>query len=1032
MAPWRVKPGTNFRGERKHCRAKRDVSSYRLTQLPVTTPAQASSAVPSPSDSVPSAPAGATGYSLLGVRVPRWFWVAAVLFLLAAARLAYHNSFDTDLALDNALVIGQDIRLREWKWEQKDPTTGRTVPILKQVFLEGYWYPSFPSDLYRPLTTITYAFNYSGPDFSDPRRPGPNQGPTYFWLKLVAFAVITGGLFLLMRAALRPWWLALAAAAVVAGVVSIPSWHWSLTGNGNSSYGYHVTNLLIHLGNVFMVLVVARRLTERPWVAVLAAAIFAVHPVETESVTNIVGRADQLCTLWILIAFWCYLRATVAGLLRPLWLIAFTIPATISMFSKESGFMLVLLLPLYDFIYRWPKLTGELRERLGKAAIEFGLKGWVALVLPVLFFFVIRTGMIEATPTYGQLFIDNPIARVPASISEVTDAHKLTLIENAQKWWDQITLSGELTAFKVLGRYLGLLVFPDTLSCDYSYNAIPLYGEEGTPLWENLQCWIGLAVVVGLLWLAWNRRLASPLFSFGVLFFFGMILLTANILIPIGSIMGERFLYLPSIGFCLVAALGLAHLIEKFTSTLTLPEEWRALGLMGLRLGLPLVLLAALGLRTYVRNADWKSEFTLWQSAAAAQPNSFKVHKGFANGYFNHDPRIESNVDQAIARAEIGLAVIDSRPLPINRQDNTLFCDLGMYYNTKAQLLSQPDRKGGPVPIEALRFYQKGVDIMIRARNVDTWVNKASRGDRLQRGASLDEIANVGNPRVHNQLAGSYLGAGGVHSQFALNHFDQFRRQLDDAAKTADTLDRISLETLLKNLQPSEVSVAETQKKLEDLTRSVTVDQKLRLNAAIQEAQQIQSEIRQMAVAYDEAIKAATYARNQTQCYLLLAQAQANSGKNEEAAITMLQALQLQAMQSDIYSEANLQLWESLRKIYASFGQNDAFLPIPTNPARPDVPRFQPNLPQPPQLDQPSQPGRSGNPVITRDFYKAGAGIVQLMLDAKDYTNAAQIKAYAITGFGIPESQLPYVPPVPPKSKFFDKIWKKVHIFSPF
>src|SRR6185436_7127643 len=106
--------------------------------------------------------------------------------------------------------------------------------------------------------------------------------------------------------------------------------------------------LIIHLCTVFMVLAVVRRITGRPWVALLAASIFAVHPAETESVTNIVGRADQLSTLWILVAFWCYLRSTTAGFLRPLWLVAFTVPAAFAMFSKESGVMLVLLLPLYD------------------------------------------------------------------------------------------------------------------------------------------------------------------------------------------------------------------------------------------------------------------------------------------------------------------------------------------------------------------------------------------------------------------------------------------------------------------------------------------------------------------------------------------------------------------------------------------------------------------------------------------------------------------------------------------------------------
>ncbi len=987
-------------------------------------PDKAPSVVPAPQPlpAVPSAAlASETDFSLLGLTVPNWFWAAAVLFLVAVARLAYDNSFHTELALDNALIINQDIRLRDWKLPEKDPVTSSERPGLDLIRTEGYWYPSFPSDLYRPLTTITYAFNWSGPDLSDPVHPGVSKpAPTYLRVRLLFFCLLTGAVFLLVRAFARPWWLGLVVAGSVAGLISLPDWwHWSFTGNGlnadgngpnpDISYGFHVTNLLIHILNVLMVLAVARRLTTRPWVALLAAAIFAVHPVETESVTNIVGRADELCTFWMLLAFWCYLRSTVAGLLRPLWLLAFMLPAAAAMFSKESGFMLVLLLPLYDFIFRWPRLTGPLGERLRTAIFEFGFKGWIALVLPVLLFLFVRHGMLETQPTYGQLFIDNPIARVPAELSEVTAVHKLTFSESVGAWWYKITLSGELTAFKVLGRYLALLVFPNTLSCDYSYNAIPLYGE-GT-LWENVQCFIGLGAVAGLLWLAWSRRLASPLFSFGVCFFFGMILPTSNILFPIGSIMGERFLYLPSIGFCLAAALGVAVLLEKTFATMALPSDWRGLA----RLGLPLLLLGALGWRTYERNKDWASEFSLWQSAVAAEPNSFKVHKGLANGYLNRasqnlDPAVrEKGVDDAITAAEVGLDVINSRPLPINRQDNTLFCDLGMYYNLKGDMLMAPGRLNGPVPLEAERFYQKGVDIMIRARNVDTWVNGASRGDRLQRGIKPDKISDVGNPRVHNQLAQSYLGLGTVHQQLATGFFEQFRRQLDETSKAASLLDRISLEAILKNVQPAVDSILQAQQKLDTIAKSAPAELRPRLEETIQLAQATVLHIGLMGQALDEATKVATYAchlaPNQVICYLLLSQALINNGKYEASAISMLQALQLQAMQMDATGIAKLPLWQNLQFAYANLGQRDAIItPTATNPG------FGVNV--------------KDNAMVRRHFYQAAAGIVQLMVDAKDFGNAAQYRKIAQGNYQVPDSELPPVPPVPPKPGFFERLKK--------
>ena len=162
------------------------------------------------------------------------------------------------------------------------------------------------------------------------------------------------------------------------------------------------------------VVAIVRRLTGRPWLALLAAAIFTVHPAETESVTNVVGRADELATLWILTGFWCYLRAVATEeiadpLLRVFarigWLAGLMLAATAGMFSKESGIMIGLLVPLYDFVFRWPRLPGGLGARLGAATVEFFLKGWIVMIPSLLFFLIVRAGMIEDVPKIGRAHV---------------------------------------------------------------------------------------------------------------------------------------------------------------------------------------------------------------------------------------------------------------------------------------------------------------------------------------------------------------------------------------------------------------------------------------------------------------------------------------------------------------------------------------------------------------------------------------------------------------------------------------------------
>jgi hypothetical protein len=70
--------------------------------------------------------------------------------------------------------------------------------------------------------------------------------------------------------------------------------NYSLFGNADRPLGYHVVNALLHTMNVWLVFGLALRIGRRMWPATLLAAVWAVHPLSTEAVTNIVGRADLL------------------------------------------------------------------------------------------------------------------------------------------------------------------------------------------------------------------------------------------------------------------------------------------------------------------------------------------------------------------------------------------------------------------------------------------------------------------------------------------------------------------------------------------------------------------------------------------------------------------------------------------------------------------------------------------------------------------------------------------------------------------
>src|ERR1700674_1671430 len=81
-------------------------------------------------------------------------------------------------------------------------------------------------------------------------------------------------------------------------------------GNGDHAEGYHWINFVLHAGNILLAFAVAQRLVRRFWPSVFIAGLWAVHPVLTESVTNIVGRADLLAGMSVLGGFLIYLRST--------------------------------------------------------------------------------------------------------------------------------------------------------------------------------------------------------------------------------------------------------------------------------------------------------------------------------------------------------------------------------------------------------------------------------------------------------------------------------------------------------------------------------------------------------------------------------------------------------------------------------------------------------------------------------------------------------------------------------------------------
>ncbi len=334
---------------------------------------------------------------------------------------------------------------------------------------------------------------------------------------------------------------------------------------GTDPPGYHAVNLALHAGNAALVYLLGLAIFAEAAPAFAMAAIWSVHPLLTESVTNIVGRADLLAAFGVLAGLLCHIRAAAAsGRKRTAWRMALAAAQGIGIFSKESAAILPGAMVLYDVLWA--------RNGWRKRAWNYA-----AALIPLAAYFYLRSRIetrLEILPAV------NPIASAGF-------------------------FAGRMTAIKVLGKLLWLFVWPARLSGDYSFNAIPLFTWH--PLdWAALAALLACVALIGLIFLLRRDR--------RILFFAGLfalaILPTSNLLFPIGAIMAERFMYLPAIGLCGCAAIAL----EKMG------------GRGGLRYAALAAICAAFGARAYARNFDWRDSIGFWSSAARAYPDCARAH----------------------------------------------------------------------------------------------------------------------------------------------------------------------------------------------------------------------------------------------------------------------------------------------------------------------------------------------------------------------------------------------------------------------
>ena len=461
--------------------------------------------------------------------------------------------------------------------------------------------------------------------------------------------------------------------------------NYAVFGNGTEPDGYHWFNFALHALNVVLVYALGLAVFGRMRLALLVAALWGLHPVLTESVTNIVGRSDMMAAFSVLAALLCHRQAqTAQGARKSGWLAAIGLAAGIGIFSKESAIVVVGVFAVYDVTFA--------RAASWRARIP----SYAAAAIPALIYLYLRHLAIAGTSQLGPPMGENALL--------------------GHQFWTQ-----RMTAVKVLGRYFALLVWPARLSWDYGYNEVPLFGWHlgSTEDWKAIAALAGCAAAAVLAVRSWRTR--KPVF-FAIAFFFVAISPVSNLVVVIGAVMAERFLYLPSVGFAIVAAWAVDSLLGRIPPG---RRAFRSVAFAALS-----VWLIALAARTYGRNADWLDPERFWLSAAAAAPDSYQTNVAAA---VDTVVVTQADVARSVYYANRALHILSG--LPESRSSPTGYRFLGIFFRDLGDRWTSLKAAGKtPAGPDAQYWYRKSLAELSRSERIEVAHDARYRARNARRG----------------------------------------------------------------------------------------------------------------------------------------------------------------------------------------------------------------------------------------------------------------------------------------------------------
>jgi len=431
---------------------------------------------------------------------------------------------------------------------------------------------------------------------------------------------------------------------------------------GLSVKGYHFTNILLHIGASLCLYWLILVLFRDRLLSLLASVLFVAHPVHTEAVTYISGRSDMLCAVFFLLCIIFYIRSLDRD--KANYYLLALVSYILAILSRESSIILPAVLLLYHYLFKRKPDYNKLLVILAATAFYIFLR-----------FTLLSAMMPEVSGGYSFL------QRLPGF-------------------------------FAALSNYVRLLLAPFGLHMEYGQKVF----NPADP-----QVLTGIALFFLLFLFAFRRKNADNVTFFSVSWFFVMLLPVSNIF-PINAYMAEHWLYLPSIGFFLVLAKGLAYLFKTGAK--------RNLAILSL-----LILTAFYSLLTIRQNNYWGDAISFYERTLKYAPDSLKAQNNLGNAY-----RQKGEHQKAIRCYK--------KLLKEDPNHAEAYYNLGLIYST----LGRKEK--------AAELYKKTIEIM--PGHADSYNNLGRiyvETSRLQDAIRLFEKAVEANPNY----VGAYTNLGNIY-----------------------------------------------------------------------------------------------------------------------------------------------------------------------------------------------------------------------------------------------------------------------------